>query len=176
VVEKEDPHVTSEHRARCRPTVSRLLAGAAKTIRDVRYCWLVPAAEAGSVTARPMGRLLHDPDEDEWTIRFVTAVVRARHQDLKRAGRVALLFQHDPSDAYVILIATQCCDRMRPKSAGAGSLTMTHIFLASWTRANAVFVEVAVECMELWIRGVTPEPFGSSTTRGSGGTRGAPGD
>ena len=31
-------------------------------------------------------------------------------------------------------------------------------------RANAAFVEVNVERMELWIRGVTPEPFGLHTT------------
>lgn len=31
-------------------------------------------------------------------------------------------------------------------------------------RANATFVEVNVERMELWIRGVTPEPFGLHPT------------
>jgi general stress protein 26 len=31
-------------------------------------------------------------------------------------------------------------------------------------RTNAVFVEVDVERMELWIRGVTPEPFGLQAT------------
>ena len=31
-------------------------------------------------------------------------------------------------------------------------------------RASAIFVEVEVERMELWIRGVTPEPFGLRAT------------
>ena len=31
-------------------------------------------------------------------------------------------------------------------------------------RANATFIEVAVERMWLWIRGVTPEPFGLRPT------------
>ena len=31
-------------------------------------------------------------------------------------------------------------------------------------RAHALFVEVATERMELWIRGVTPEPFGVGAT------------
>ncbi len=39
--------------------VSRLLAGAAKTMRSARYCWLATAAGAGHV--RPMGRLPNDP-------------------------------------------------------------------------------------------------------------------
>lgn len=31
-------------------------------------------------------------------------------------------------------------------------------------RPCALFVEVAIERMELWIRGVTPEPFGTKPT------------
>ena len=31
-------------------------------------------------------------------------------------------------------------------------------------RVHALFVEVAIERMELWIRGVTPEPFGTKPT------------
>ena len=31
-------------------------------------------------------------------------------------------------------------------------------------RENAGFIEVRIERMELWIRGVTPEPFGLHTT------------
>ena len=31
-------------------------------------------------------------------------------------------------------------------------------------RANAGFIEVRIERMELWIRGVTPEPFGLHAT------------
>jgi len=33
-------------------------------------------------------------------------------------------------------------------------------FSTEQDRANASFVEIEVERMELWIRGVTPEPFG----------------
>src|SRR4051794_14905665 len=83
--------------------VGRLLAGATKTIRDVRYCWLV-TTDGGKVNARPMGRLLHDPDEDEWTIRFVTDGRSRKAYHMQRAGEVALVFQDDPNDAYVTLI------------------------------------------------------------------------
>ena len=41
-----------------RNDVSLLLAGAAKAIAGVRYCWLVTEAETGGANARPMGRLL----------------------------------------------------------------------------------------------------------------------
>ena len=41
---------------------------------------------------------------------------------------------------------------------------MTLYFPTEQDRANAIFVEVDVERMELWIRGVTPEPFGLRAT------------
>ena len=37
-------------------------------------------------------------------------------------------------------------------------------FPSETDRTNAIFVEVEVERMELWIRGVTPEPFGLRAT------------
>ncbi len=52
--------------------VDVLLAGAAKTIGNARYCWLVTTAEDGGANPRPMGRVPHDADEDEWTMRFIT--------------------------------------------------------------------------------------------------------
>lgn len=36
--------------------VEVLLAGAAKTIGNVRYCWLVTTAGDGGANSRPMGR------------------------------------------------------------------------------------------------------------------------
>ena len=33
-------------------------------------------------------------------------------------------------------------------------------FPSAADQANAIFVEVGIKRMELWIRGVTPEPFG----------------
>jgi hypothetical protein len=83
--------------------VSRLLAGAAKVIARVRYCWLVTEAETGGVCARPMGRLLPNPEENDWTIRFVTDGRSGKVGDIRRAGKVGLIFQHDPDDAFVAL-------------------------------------------------------------------------
>lgn len=37
-------------------------------------------------------------------------------------------------------------------------------FPTEMDRANAGFIEVRVERMELWIKGVTPQPFGLRTT------------
>src|SRR5258706_6420802 len=73
--------------------VSRLLAGAAKVIARVRYCWLVTEAETGGVCARPMGHLLPNPEKNDWTIRFVTDGRSRKAGDIRRAGKVGLIFQ-----------------------------------------------------------------------------------
>jgi Uncharacterized stress protein (general stress protein 26) len=83
--------------------VSRLLAGAAKTIARVRYCWLVTEAETGGANARPMGRLMPDVDESDWTICFVTDGRSRKAFDIRRAGKVGLILQHDQDDAFAVL-------------------------------------------------------------------------
>ena len=83
--------------------------------------------------------------------------------DIRRASKVGLIFQ-DADDAFVVLIG-------RAKLLeGASSMRQLWkddydvYFPGEEDRANATFVEVNVERMELWIRGVTPEPFGLHTT------------
>ncbi|SKA30549.1 General stress protein 26 [Enhydrobacter aerosaccus] len=144
--------------------VAQLLAGAARTIEKVRYCWLVTTTPEGHTRARPMGRLLHDPDEDDWRIRFVTDGRSRKTADLAHDGTVSLVFQHDPSDAYVavsgraVLRAEESEVRRRWKNAYEA------YFPTEQDRAHAAFLELDVEAMELWIRGVTPEPFGLAPT------------
>jgi len=152
--------------------VSRLLAGAAKTVASVRYCWLATASEAGPPRVRPMGRVLNDPGEDEWTIRFLTDGRSRKAADMRHNGEVAILFQHDPDLAFVNLIGKvslhDSASEMRERWKRAYEL----YFPTESDRARAIFVEVEVERMELWIRGVTPEPFGLRATaleRGAGG-------
>src|SRR5260221_11862630 len=83
--------------------VSRLLAGAAKVIAGVRYCWLITEAETGGVCARPMGRLLPNPEENDWTIRFVTDGRSRKAGAIRRAGKGGLIFQPDPDEPFVPL-------------------------------------------------------------------------
>src|SRR5258708_17263051 len=76
--------------------VSRLLAGAAKVIARVRYCWLVTEAETGGVCARPMGRLLPNPEKNDWTIRFITDGPSRQGGDIPPAAKGGPIFQHRP--------------------------------------------------------------------------------
>jgi len=118
--------------------VSRLLAGAAKAVASARYCWLATTAENGGARARPMGR----PNENDWTIRFLTFLTDGRSRkasDIRRAGKVTVIFQHDADDGYVTLIGAATLResasevRRRWKAAYAGRPPIMCIFLASRT-------------------------------------------
>jgi len=138
--------------------VSRLLAAAAKTIAHVRYCWLA----TGAARARPMGHLISDPDG--WNIRFVTDGRSRKAADIRSAGRVGLIFQHDPDEAYVALTGAATLIEAPQDVNRLWKHAYDVYFPTETDRANAAFIQVAVERMELWVRGVTPEPFGLQTT------------
>src|SRR5271163_128891 len=152
--------------------VTRLVAGAAKTVTSVRYCWLATASEAGPPRVRPMGRVLNDPGEDEWTIRFLTDGRSRKAADMRHNGEVAILFQHDPDLAFVNLIGKVSLHDSASEVRERWKRAYDLYFPTESDRARAIFVEVEVERMELWIRGVTREPFGLRATaleRGAGG-------
>jgi general stress protein 26 len=151
--------------------ISRFLAGAAKVVAGVRYCWLMTGAETGIANARPMGRLLSA--DNDWTIRFVTGGRSRKAADIRRSNEVGLVFQRDQDDAYVVLQGTAALIEHASDVDLLWKAAYDLYFQSAAERANAAFVEVRVARMELWIRGVTPEPFGLLPTlleRDAGGT------
>ena len=140
--------------------IGRLLAGAAKTIASVRYCWLMTEAETGGANVRPMGRISPVPDGNDWTLWLLADGRSRKISDIRRANRVALILQREPDDAFVTLIGSASL-RQGPSEV---RLRWKDAYDAYLDRANATLIEVEVERMELWIRGVTPEPFGLHTT------------
>jgi general stress protein 26 len=144
--------------------VRALLTGAAKTIRAVRYCWLVTKSADG-FNARPMGRVLPDESEDGWTIRFVTDGRSRKAHEVCGEQEVGLMFQSDPDEAYVALFGKA---RLLERVSDVGRFWKKHYevyFPTPADRAAAAFIEVDVTRMELWIRGVTPEPYGVQATK-----------
>lgn len=144
--------------------VSRLLAGAANVVASVRYCWLVTEAETGGSNARPMGQVWRDADENDWTIRFVTDGRSRKASDIRRDGKVAVIFQRGADDAFVTLTGKASLLEGASDVRRHWKDAYNVYFPGEADRANASFVEVEVERMELWIRGVTPEPFGLHPT------------
>ncbi|MGB7973718.1 MAG: pyridoxamine 5'-phosphate oxidase family protein [Roseiarcus sp.] len=144
--------------------VKPLLEGAAKTMRSARYCWLATATEAGASHIRPMGRILNDASEDRWTVRFLTDGRSHKAAHMRRVSKVTILFQHDPDLAFVTLIGKAALHENASETVNGWRPAYDAYFPGEADRANAVFVEVEIERMELWIRGVTPEPFGLRAT------------
>ena len=144
--------------------VSGLLAGAAKTMRSARYCWLATTADAGAPHVRPMGRIINDPGEDEWRIRFLTIGHSHKAANMRRASEVTILFQHDPDLAFVSLIGKAALHEDASETRNRWNPAYDAYFPSEADRASAIFVEVDATRLELWIRGVTPEPFGLRAT------------
>lgn len=150
----------------------RALDGAARVIAAVRYCWLVAEGENGAVTARPMGRVSPHPQKTDWAMAFVTDGRSQKAADIRRAGKATLVFQGDGDDAYVALIGSARLSEEPAEVKSRWNAAYNVYFPTDDDRANAAFIDIAVQRMDLWIRGVTPEPFGTRTTtlvRGPGG-------
>lgn len=139
--------------------IGRLLDGAAKVTARIRYCWLLTEAETGG-TARPMGRILSRSDADRWTIRFVTDRRSRKTSEIQRSGNVQLIFQDEEEEAFVVLIGSAAVLTSPAAIHDLWKEAYRAYFPAEEDKANATFVEVEVQRMRLWIRGVTPEPFG----------------
>ena len=111
-----------------------------------------------------MGRVLNDPGEDEWKIRFLTSGRSRTAADMRRAGEVTILFQHEPDLAYVTLIGKAALREEASETRDRWKPAYDAYFPSEADRASAIFVEVEADRLELWIRGVTPEPFGLRAT------------
>ena len=83
----------------------------------------------------------------------------------RRAGKVGLIFQHDADDAYVALIGTAMLREHASEVDRRWKNAYEAYFPSRPIGPNAAFIEVDVNRMELWIRGVTPEPFGLDATK-----------
>jgi len=144
--------------------VTRLLAGAEKVIGDVHFCWLATGGAPGRPNLRPMGRLQPEGADDPWTIRFVTDGRSSKAADIRRIRQVALVFQNDADDAFVTVAGMATLHEGPSEVSRRWKPAYDQFFPTETDRANAAFLEVEARRMELWIRGVTPEPFGLQAT------------
>jgi general stress protein 26 len=144
--------------------VSRLLAGAAKMIAGVRYCWLLTESETSGVNTRPMGQLLPDSDHNDWIIRFIADGRSRKASDIRRTNNVELIFQHNNDEAFAAFAGRATLIEDPSDVARLWKGAYRSHFPSETDRLNAAFIEIFVERMELWIRGVTPQPFGYQPT------------
>lgn len=145
-------------------SLNRLLAGAANTIASVRYCWLLTGAQTGWLSARPMGRLQCDLDEDDWRFRLVADDRSRKARELRRTSQATAVIQSG-DEAFVTLtgIPMLLTDAALARQLLKSSFEV--YFPSAEHQAHAAVIEIDTRCMDLWIRGVTPEPFGMNPVR-----------
>jgi len=145
------------------PMLHELLAGAAKTMASVRYCWLVTTAPDG-IRGRPMGRMPPETGEDALTVRFLADDRSRKVSEIRQAAAVTAIFENQADDGYVAVTGKAMLQDDPVVVQRRWKRGYDAYFASEADRAHALFVDVAIERMELWIRGVTPEPFGVSAT------------
>ena len=141
----------------------KLVAGVERIIGAVEYCWLLSSTDR-AIRARPMGRILARPGEDELTIRFLTDGRSKKAADIRRSQDVTLIFQQEAEDAYVSLQGTARLNETKGYVQALWKQAYGRYFPTTEDQAHAAFIEVEVVRMELWVRGLTPEPFGVRPT------------
>jgi hypothetical protein len=141
--------------------VERLLAAVRETIAEVRYCWVVTAGEDGGANARVVLAFPNGDGEDPWTRWFLTRRLARKTAEIRRTGRVTLAYQHDSGSAYVTLAG--CAELIDDPAAVASRLRVVDDPNGSLV-GQLLAVRVAVERVELHVRGVTAEPWGHGRT------------
>jgi general stress protein 26 len=144
--------------------VRQLLAAAAGKIARTRFCWLIAGAGEGGLRPRPMGRLPPDAGDDPWTLRFITDGASPKAAALRRGGEVSVIFQNDADDAFAAIAGKARLIEDRDEIVRRWNAAYDVYFPDGPERSSAIFVAIDAMRVELWIRGVTPEPFGIRTT------------
>jgi general stress protein 26 len=147
-------------------SLEQLLAAAEATMAKTRYCWAMTIAEDGSVNARPMGPQKPGPQnspsgEDPFGILFLTRRGSRKAQEIGRTGRLSVLYQQDGDDGYVTLIGRGVIVADRALLRARWQPAWNQFFPTGPDDEASIFVQLEAERIELWVRGVTAEPFGS---------------
>jgi general stress protein 26 len=157
--------------------IERFLAAARETIAEVPHCWLATRSADGGTNARAVKSTSGAPGDDVWTRRFLVRRGSRKVAEMQEAPRVTLAYQHASGSAYVALggHATIVEDNAEMRTLWPGS--MDALFPPGFADANMIVVRVAIDRVEVHVRGVTREPFGHGRTllvRNGGGWRFVP--
>lgn len=142
--------------------VQEMLEGASAVIRQAQFCWLVTENYDSSPAVRPMGQILEA--DEHLQVRFITDRRSRKAEEIWNNGRVQLLFSRESADAFVILAGDALVVTDREAIAACWKRDYGRYFPTAEDRLQAAFIEVRPRVLKLWIRGVTPEPYGLRPT------------
>ena len=139
--------------------IQQLLEAAQNVVAHAPHCWLMTLSQSGDVNARPMGRVIPAPAQTDWNLFFLADARSRKVRDIHSARQVRLIFEGG-DDAFVSLAgAAEVISN--PAVIGRRWISdYDRIFPTAADKANAVFLDIRAEELRLWIRELTPEPFG----------------
>jgi general stress protein 26 len=142
-------------------SVDELLSVAREIMANVKNCWLVTAARSGEGNARIVAPIPGVPGESEWTTWVLTSDASRKVDEIRRDDRVTLGYQHDPDSAYVALAGRASIVDDRSEISKRWNDSWDRVFEAGAEDADAVFIKVVVDRIELFslARGVAPAPY-----------------
>jgi general stress protein 26 len=142
--------------------IEQLLEGAASLIGRAKHCWLLTLSDTGRINARPMGCITPKCVGTDWTLSFLADARTRKIRDILFESDVRIIFECNEDEfaalagpAAVISSLEVIEQRWRP--------SFDAYFPTVADRSEAAFLDVRVHEMQLWIRGLTPEPFGSES-------------
>jgi general stress protein 26 len=139
--------------------IQHLLNGAEIVIAESSHCWLMTLSQCGWVDARPMGRVIPAMSQNDWRLYFLADSRSKKVREIQSARQVRVIFEHGV-EAFVSVagVAELICDAA--VMARRWIPAYDSVFPSAAEKTNAVFVDIRAEELRLWIRGLTPEPFG----------------
>jgi general stress protein 26 len=142
--------------------MERMLEGAEAVVSRARHCWLMTSSREGRIHARPMGQVISSRSPTDWTLSFLADARSEKVRDIDAAQGVRLTFECE-EDAFVSVsgLATVISD---PAAVAQRWLPAydCHFATAADT-IHARFIDIRIDEIRLWIRGLTSEPFGSAS-------------
>jgi general stress protein 26 len=142
-------------------SVDQLLAIAREIVANVKNCWFVTIARSGEANARIVAPIPGTARDIEWTTWVLTSAGSRKVAEIRRDDRVTLGYQHDPDSAYVALAGRASIVADRSEISQRWNSAWNRVFQAGGADADAVFIKVVVERIELFslAREITPAPF-----------------
>jgi general stress protein 26 len=140
--------------------VNRILAAARQVMAKVTDCWAATPTAEGGVSARVVAPIPAMPDEEDWTICFVTSGRSRKAAEIARSGRLTLGYQHHPDRSYVVLSGQAALVAERSLICTRWHNAWRPYFPGGPEDPDVILVRLAVDRIELCMRGVSPEPFG----------------
>lgn len=138
--------------------IQRLLEGADLVIVHAPHCWLMTLTKSG-IDARPMGRMTRVPSETGWNPCFLADSRSREALAIHAAKRVRLTFERR-DDAFVGLAGSAELISDTAAMARRWRPDYDRVFPSATERANAVFIDIRAADLRVWIRELTPKPFG----------------